>query len=371
MIDKQTVIMASLPLPEITRFLNLNQEELEIEASSRATVTAQLKQIERQFLAQRSDLRNKQTIPPSANDAQIQAELDSLADDILKNEEELARNDAIVLLIAKLRTGGSPAPQPAGSSTAPPPAAASGPTAASSLPPATQFRQILGKIPEYKVADDFDVFMSRFETYCTLNRISDEQQTKLLLDSAFSEEARLRASEISALQEPFKSDSFSAYTQRLRERFYPQAKSTLYKNTYDTIKQKASQSVTDYCSAKFSSYRKAYLGYPFQFFVRTMVQHLHNEDLRSEVLRHAGHLESSVVTEMVIQQRLYGELMNVVNSALDLCRRTSSSTAEAMDRNGLRVEGKETLTSLSSASTSSSSIAQLDIENEDSYDWQG
>ena len=183
MIDKQTVIMASLPLPEITRFLNLNQEELEIEASSRATVTAQLKQTERQFLAQRSDLRDKQTIPPSANDAQIQAELDSLADDILKNEEELARNDAIVLLIAKLRTGGSPAPQPAGSSTAPPPPAqaASGPTAASSLPPATQFRQILGKIPEYKVADDFDVFMSRFETYCTLNRISDEQQTKLLL----------------------------------------------------------------------------------------------------------------------------------------------------------------------------------------------
>ena len=358
--------MASLPLPEFTRFLNLSQEELEIEASTRATVTAQLKQRERQFLAQRADLRAKQTtIPPPANDAQITAELNSLADDILKNEEELARNDAIVMLIAKLRTGGSPAPQPAGSSTAPPPPA----QAASSLPPATQFRQILGKIPEYKVADDFDVFMSRFETYCTLNRISDEQQTKLLLDSAFSEEARLRASEISALQEPFKSDSFSAYTQRLRERFYPQAKSTLYKNTYDTIKQKASQSVTDYCSAKFSSYRRAYLGYPFQFFVRTMVQHLHNEDLRSEVLRHAGHLESSVVTEMVIQQRLYGELMNVVNSALDLCRRTSSSTAEAMDRNGLRVEGKETLTSLSSASTSSSSIAQLGAEDEDSFDW--
>ena len=94
--------MASLPLPEITRFLNLNQEELEIEASTRATVTAQLKQSERQFLAQRVDLRAKQTIPPSANDAQITAELDSLADDILKNEEELARNDAIVMLIAKL-----------------------------------------------------------------------------------------------------------------------------------------------------------------------------------------------------------------------------------------------------------------------------
>ena len=136
--------MASLPLPEFTRFLNLSQEELEIEASTRATVTAQLKQSERQFLAQRADLRAKQTtIPPPANDAQITAELNSLADDILKNEEELARNDAIVMLIAKLRTGGSPAPQPAGSSTAPPPPAqaASSTTAASSLPPATQFRR--------------------------------------------------------------------------------------------------------------------------------------------------------------------------------------------------------------------------------------
>ena len=355
--------MASLPLPEFTRFLNLSQEELEIEATARATITAQLKASERQFLQQRNELRAKQTIPPSADDAQITADLTRVADDILKNEEELARNDALVMLIAKLRTGGTPAPLPAGSSTGPSPAQATGGTAtASSSQPATQYRQILGKIPEYKLADDFDVFISRFETYCSLNRISDEQQTKLLLDSAFSEEARLRASEISALQEPFKSESFSAYAQRLRDRFYPQAKSTLYKNTYDTIKQKASQSVTDYCSTKFSSYRRAYLGYPFQYLVRTLVQNLHNEDLRSEVLRHAGHLENSVVTEAVLQQKLYGDLMNIINNALDLCRRTSSSSAEAMDRNGLRVEGKEALTSL--PSTSSPSIAQLGAEDD-------
>lgn len=360
--------MASLPLPEFTRFLTLSQEELEIEATARATITAQLKASERQFLQRRTDLRAKQTIPPSANDAQITADLTSVADDILKNEEELARNDAIVMLIAKLRTGGTPAPLPAGSSTGPSPAQTAGSTATASSPqPATQYRQILGKIPEYKLADDFDVFLSRFETYCTLNRISDEQQTKLLLDSAFSEEARLRASEISALQEPFKSETFSAYAQRLRDRFYPQAKSTLYKNTYDTIKQKASQSVTDYCSTKFSSYRRAYLGYPFQYLVRTLVQNLHNEDLRSEVLRHASHLENSVVTEAVLQQKLYGDLMNIINNALDLCRRTSSSSAEAMDRNGLRVEGKDALTSL--PSTSSSSIAQLGAEDENGFYW--
>ena len=169
------------------------------------------------------------------------------------------------------------------------------------------------------------------------------------------------------MHEPFKSETFSAYSQRLRDRFYPQAKSTLYKNTYDTIKQKASQSVTDYCSTKFSSYRRAYLGYPFQYLVRTLVQNLHNEDLKSEVLRHASHLENSVVTEAILQQKLYGDLMNIINNALDLCRRTSSSSAEAMDRNGLRVEGKDTLTSL--PTTSSSSIAQLGAEDGEDFDW--
>ena len=168
--------MASLPLPEFTRFLTLSQEELEIEATARATITAQLKASERQFLQRRTDLRAKQTIPPSANDAQITADLTSVADDILKNEEELARNDAIVMLIAKLRTGGTPAPLPAGSSTGPSPAQTAGSTATASSPqPATQYRQILGKIPEYKLADDFDVFLSRFETYCTLNRISHSE----------------------------------------------------------------------------------------------------------------------------------------------------------------------------------------------------
>ena len=61
--------MASLPLPEFTRFLNLSQEELEIEATARATVTAQLKASERQFLQQRNELRAKQTKNAWKNEA--------------------------------------------------------------------------------------------------------------------------------------------------------------------------------------------------------------------------------------------------------------------------------------------------------------
>ena len=370
--------MANISVNEITKFLNLNDSELEVEQGATATITAQLKNRERTFLQERNDLRTRITVPPSADNDTVQQDLLRVANDIKDNEEEINRNNAIASLIAKLRSAGpirgaSPpgrvSPPLASTPTGGRGGGGAGTTTITSPPhPAPQYRQILGKLPEYKLTDqDFDVFLSRFETYCSLNKITDEQHSKLLLDSALSEEAKLRASEISALYEPFKSETFSAYSQRLRDRFFPQAKATLYKNTYDTIKQKASQSVTDYCSTKFASYRKAYLGYPFQFLVRTLVQNLHNEDLKSEILRQIGNLEHSTVTEAVPQQRLYGELMNVVNNSLDLCRRTSTSPPEVMDRNGLKVEGKE----LPATATPAVSIAQMgEQEEEDYYGWQ-
>ena len=378
--------MANIPVTEISRFLNLNDNELEVEQGATATITAQLKANERTFLQQRSDLRARLTVPPSADDDEVQQELLRVTGDIQDNEEQINRNNAIVTLIAKLRSvrptgaGGTP---PTGRASTPPASTGAGGGGGTTSPlataaggggagvpstptpaPALPYRQIFGKLPEYKLTDqDFDVFLSRFETYCSLNKITDQQHSKLLLDSALSEEAKLRASEISALYEPYKSESFSAYSQRLRDRFYPQAKATLYKNTYDTIKQKANQSVADYCSTKFASYRKAYLGYPFQFLVRTLVQNLHNEDLKSEILRQVGTLEHSTVTEAIPQQRLYGDLMNVINNALDLCRRTSSSPPEVLDRNGLKVEGKD----LPASATPTVSIAQMGEQEEENY----
>ena len=236
----------------------MNDPELEVEQGATSTITAQLKARERGFLQERSDLRARITAPPSADDATVQQEILRVSGDIMDNEQEIARNNIIASLIAKLRLakspGGSASPvvtpstparvtSPGGGTTAPPP-----------LPALTpQYRQILGKLPEYKLTDDFDVFLARFETYCSLNKITDGQHSKLLLDSALTEGAKLRASEISALYDPFKSETFSVYAQRLRNRFYPQAKSTLYKNAYDTIKQKPNQSVTDYCSSKYGS----------------------------------------------------------------------------------------------------------------------
>ena len=234
--------MANIPVTEISRFLNLNDNELEVEQGATATITAQLKANERTFLQQRSDLRARLTVPPSADDGEVQQELLRVTGDIQDNEEQINRNNAIVALIAKLRSvrptgaGGTPptgraSTPPAstgagggGGTTSPPTTAAGGGgTGVPSTPapaPALPYRQIFGKLPEYKLTDqDFDVFLSRFETYCSLNKITDQQHSKLLLDSALSEEAKLRASEISALYEPYKSESFSAYSQRLRDRF--------------------------------------------------------------------------------------------------------------------------------------------------------
>ena len=364
-----------LSVTDMNRFMNMTQADLQAEVNAQAAITAQLKTDEAAMLQDRLDLRARLTTPPAPDDAEVRDNVARITGNIADNEREIAYSEAVEKLLRRLlptpttsstpMTSSTPTTATTSSTTGTPTGSTTSTTTTTTS--TMQYRQILGKIPEYKLADDFDIFLSRFETYCSLNRISDEQQTKLLLDSAFSEEAKLRASEISALCEPYKSESFTTYSQRLRDRFYPQAKSTLYKNSYDSIKQGATQSVTDYCSKKFASYRKAYHGYPFQFLVRTLVQGLHNEDLRSEVLRSASDLESSIETNSVRQQRLYGELMNVINGALDLCRRvgTSSTTTEAMDRNGLRVEGSTPVTTTSTAS--SSSVAQIG-DNEDFYD---
>ena len=361
-----------LSVTDMNKFLNMTQVDLQAEVNAQAAITAQLKRDEATMLQDRLDLRARLTNPPAPDDAEVRDNIARITGNIADNEREIAYSEAVEKLLRRLLPTPTTSSTPTTATTSPSTGTSTGSTTSTtttttSTTATTQYRQILGKIPEYKLADDFDVFLSRFETYCSLNRISDEQQTKLLLDSAFSEEAKLRASEISALCEPYKSEPFTTYSQRLRDRFYPQAKSTLYKNTYDSIKQGATQSVTDYCSKKFASYRKAYHGYPFQFLVRTLVQGLHNEDLRSEVLRSASDLESSIETNSVRQQRLYGELMNVVNGALDLCRRVGapSTTTEAMDRNGLRVEGSTPVTTTSTAS--SASIAQIG-DSEDFYD---
>ena len=282
----------------MNRFMNMTQADLQAEANAQAAITAQLKTDEAAMLQDRMDLRARLTTPPAPDDAEVRNNIQRITGNIADGEREIAYSEAVEKLLSRLLPATTTSSTPMTSST--PTTATTSPTTGTTTgsttstttttTSTTQYRQILGKIPEYKLADDFDIFLSRFETYCSLNRISDEQQTKLLLDSAFSEEAKLRASEISALCEPYKSEPFTTYSQRLRDRFYPQAKSTLYKNSYDSIKQGATQSVTDYCSKKFASYRKAYHGYPFQFLVRTLVQGLHNEDLRSEVLRSASDL---------------------------------------------------------------------------------
>ena len=111
--------MANIPVTEITKFLNLNDSELEVEQGATATITAQLKNRERTFLQERSELRARITVPPSADDDAVQQELLRVTGDIRDNEEEINRNNAIASLIAKLRSvrpaGGTPPPGRAGS----------------------------------------------------------------------------------------------------------------------------------------------------------------------------------------------------------------------------------------------------------------
>ena len=329
---------------ELTLLVNMRYEELGIQQGSCATQKAQLNQQEKVLLAERDKAVKALQENPSDDTRKAKQKCD---EDVVAHDKVVLTMTTKLALIEALRTskapgrgggggvggagggvggaGGGPAPIP---------------TPSSSVPPFPN-RRMMGRLPEFLTSSDYDVFLSKFLTYCSLNEITDSQQQKLLLDSALSDEQKLRAGELTALQEPYKSDDFNTYSGRLRSRFIPVAQSQIYRNQYDGIVQKANQSVTDYCASKYTAFRKSYQSYPFQFYVRTATAHLHNEDLKSEVLRSLGDLEGSAETNPVLQQKLYSDYLEIVNLGLDLCRRTSSATPDNQDRNGLRVDGKE------------------------------
>ena len=207
--------------------------------------------------------------------------------------------------------------------------------------PAVINRKTLGKLPEYDLKSDFELFLRKFNTYVNLNNIVDNQEMKLLLDTCISDSAKLRSGQIDSSTEPFASQSFKKYTETLRERFFPKARSLLYKDNYERLKQTASQNIQDFLSLKFTAYRKAYPDFPFEHFIRSTMESLYSADLRVELMRNLGDLESSKEIDGARQQKLFSDLLQKANEALHFCRRTSLQTGEQMNKQGLAVEAVE------------------------------
>ena len=82
--------MAKLPIADMTKYLNMTPEDLQMEANATAQITAQLKRQETSFLQDRTDLRNRLTVPPAPDDAEVQADIARISGSIVDNERELA-----------------------------------------------------------------------------------------------------------------------------------------------------------------------------------------------------------------------------------------------------------------------------------------
>ena len=361
---------AAIEAKELDKLLQLTLEDLEIEAGVANTSKAQLKHNERTFLAEREHLRDELDKAPTPDEAtRIRAAIKANDDNIVTNEAEMLALDTKRKLIGMLKKSfDSPDPVASSAEMTLPPII---PMDGGKTPRRGEDRmpsKIIGKMPEFSLKEDFDLFLLKFRTYTSLNQITDRNQTKLLLDTCISDQAKQRCGYITALDEPYLSQTFEEYTECLRLRFHPKAKSLLFKSGYDLIKQKNDQNVQDYMALKFSAFLKGYQSWPFEFFARTMTEKLYNEDLKTEVIRHLGPLEASKETKVLNQQKLFSEIMQVANTALDLCRRTSSLSAEQMNKNGLSIEtggGEETLSTPTVAQISEDAM----YETGDYGDW--
>ena len=161
-----------LSVTDMNRFMNMTQADLQAEANAQAAITAQLKTDEAAMLQDRMDLRARLTTPPAPDDAEVRNNIQRITGNIADGEREIAYSEAVEKLLSRLLPATTTSSTPMTSST--PTTATTSPTTGTTTGSTTsttttttstmQYRQILGKIPEYKLADDFDIFLSRFET---------------------------------------------------------------------------------------------------------------------------------------------------------------------------------------------------------------
>lgn len=353
---------SALDTKELDKLMRMNVEQLETEAGLTNTIKAQLKQHERQFLAERETLKTELDNAPPGEEGRVRDAIKVNDDNIIDNEKELLALETKRTLIGALKkgfTGHIPSLPPSRTSSIvggkeyEEPGGEEGELISRILRREDHRlpTKIMGRMPEYTLKEDFELFLLKFRTYTSLNKITDNNQSKLLLDTCLSDQAKQRCGYITALDEPYLSQTFKEYTDCLKLRFHPKAKSLLFKSTYDNIKQRSDQNIQDYLALKFSAFLRGYPSWPFEHFVRTMTEKLYSEDLKIEIIRHLGNLESCKETEILDQQKRFSEIMQIANTALDLCRRTSSLSPEQMNKNGLGIESAGGESSTSSPTT--------------------
>lgn len=355
-------MVSTMETKELDKLMHMNMEQLEVEANASNLSKAQLKQNEKTFLAEREHLKTELDKAAPGDEARIRAAIKTNDENIVDNEKELLTLETKRRLIGLLKKGHLPSLPPSRT-----PSVLNGKEYETGTGTGEDdgelFSRILrredrlpskmmGRVPEFTLKEDFELFLQKFRTYTSLNKITEDNQSKLLLDTCLSDQAKQRCGYITALDEPYLSQTFKEYTDCLKLRFHPKAKSLLFKSTYDLIKQKNDQNIQDYMALKFSAFLRGYPSWPFEHFVRTMTEKLYSEDLKIEIIRHLGTLETCKDTDVLDQQKRFSEVMQIANTALDLCRRTSSLSPEQMNKNGLSIEsgGGESSTPVSTTS---------------------
>ena len=96
---------SALDTKELDKLMRMNVEQLETEAGLTNTIKAQLKQHERQFLAERETLKTELDNAPPGEEGRVRDAIKVNDDNIIDNEKELLALETKRTLLGLLKKG--------------------------------------------------------------------------------------------------------------------------------------------------------------------------------------------------------------------------------------------------------------------------
>ena len=200
---------ARIDVSDLQDILKQNATQLELELASVVENITDIKKSDNKLLTTKKNLKKEldKATKDGTDDTSVKQKMKDTDDQLKKNEEDLKINEAKQKLVKIAQQ--AKAKEAASSSSREDEdvefmAKVFGkmgmmPKDMASKDSKGPSKKTIGKLPEYTLKEDFDLFLQRFKTYVQLNDITEEKEQKLLLDTCLSDEAKKRCGYLTAL----------------------------------------------------------------------------------------------------------------------------------------------------------------------------
>ena len=200
-----------MDVTDLQNILKQNETQLELELAHIVETNTDLKKSDNKLLTTKKNLKKEldKATKDGTDDTSIKQKMKEVDDQLKKNGEDLKINEAKHTLVKSLQQAKT---KEAASSSSKEDEdvefmakvmSKMGMMPKDMTPKDTKSpsKKTIGRLPEYALKEDFDLFLQRFKTYVQLNDITEAKEQKLLLDTCLSDEAKKRCGYITALDE--------------------------------------------------------------------------------------------------------------------------------------------------------------------------